>query len=140
MAYKVEKTEAEWRAQLTPEEYHVLREKGTERPFVGEYTDLEVPGTYFCRACHAKLFTGNQKFHSGCGWPSFYAAMETGAVEEHVDTSYGMRRIEITCATCGSHMGHVFNDAPRTPTGLRYCINSISLTFEPDEKGVPVAE
>jgi len=133
MPYPVQKTEAEWRAILTPEEYYVLREKGTERPFVGEYTDTEIPGTYFCRACDAKLFAGNAKFHSGCGWPSFFQAVENGAVEEHADGSHGMRRVEILCATCGSHMGHVFNDAPRTPTGLRYCINSISLKFVPDE-------
>jgi peptide-methionine (R)-S-oxide reductase len=132
MAYPVEKTDAEWREQLSPEEYHVLREAGTERAFTGEYTDTETPGTYRCRACRATLFESTTKFHSGCGWPSFYQP-EPGTVEYLEDTSHGMNRVEVRCANCGSHLGHVFPDGYGTPTGDRYCINSISISLEPGE-------
>jgi peptide-methionine (R)-S-oxide reductase len=131
MGYEVDKTDAEWRAQLTPTEYHVLREAGTERAFTGEYTDTETVGVYRCRACGAELFRSTEKFHSGCGWPSFWEPSKSEAVELLPDNSYGMVRTEVRCRRCGSHLGHVFDDAPQTPTGDRYCINSISLTLEP---------
>jgi peptide-methionine (R)-S-oxide reductase len=131
MGYEVEKTEAEWRAQLSPQQYHVLREAGTERAFTGEYTDIETVGVYRCRACGAELFRSTEKFHSGCGWPSFWEPSKSEAVELLPDHSYGMIRTEARCRRCGSHLGHVFDDAPQTPTGDRYCINSISLTLEP---------
>jgi len=124
------KTEAEWREILTPEEYHVLREKGTERPFTGEYVDTDAEGVYLCRGCGAELFPSGTKFHSGCGWPSFFDAFPE-TIEQHKDDSFGMRRIEVTCRACGGHLGHVFDDAPQTPTGQRYCINSISVRFKP---------
>lgn len=133
MPEKITKTDAEWKQQLTDEEYHVLRQKGTERAFTGEYHDFHPPaGKFVCRACGTQLFESGTKFDSGCGWPSFYQAMP-GAVEFHDDTSYGMRRVEVTCATCGSHLGHVFPDAPKTPTGDRYCINSVSIKFVPED-------
>lgn len=134
MAYPVQKTDAEWRAQLTPEEYRVLRQAGTERPFVNEYDELFSEGQYLCRGCDTPLFQGDAKFNSGCGWPAFYQAVDGGKVEHHEDNSFGSRRVEVLCATCGSHLGHVFPDAPQTPTGMRYCINSISLKFVPNEK------
>lgn len=130
MGYQVEKTDAEWREQLTPEEYHVLREAGTERAFTGEYTDTETPGTYSCRACGHELFTADTKFHSGCGWPSFYQPI-TDTIEYIEDNSFGMKRIEVRCAGCGSHLGHVFPDGYGTPTGDRYCINSLSIRLHP---------
>ena len=130
---KIERTEAEWRAQLTPEQYHVLREKGTERPWSGALTQNHETGEYTCAACGAKLFESGAKFDSGCGWPSFYIPKDSKAIAEHEDNSYGMRRVEVTCARCGGHLGHVFPDGPK-PTGLRYCINSASLTFEHAEK------
>jgi len=122
-------TEAEWRARLTPEQYRVLREKGTERPFTGVLTENHETGNYHCAGCGALLFISGAKFNSGCGWPSFMLPAESKAVNEHEDGSLGMRRVEVTCARCGGHLGHVFPDGPR-PTGLRYCINSASLTFE----------
>ena len=125
---KIAKTEAEWRALLTPEQYHVLREKGTDRPFTGKYTDTKDGGTYACAACGLELFESDTKFDSHCGWPSFYDA-KPGSIEMHEDGTFGMRRIEVTCARCGSHMGHVFPDGPR-PTGQRYCINSASVSLK----------
>ena len=122
-------TEAEWRARLTPEQYRVLREKGTERPFTGILTENHETGNYHCEGCGALLLLSGAKFNSGCGWPSFMLPAESKAVNEHEDGSLGMRRVEVTCARCGGHLGHVFPDGPR-PTGLRYCINSASLTFE----------
>jgi peptide-methionine (R)-S-oxide reductase len=126
---KTSKTEQEWREQLTAEQYHVLREAGTERPFTGEYVDTEDDGTYVCAACGNNLFSSEVKFHSGSGWPSFWDVMNRGNVELHEDNSYGMKRVEINCAQCGSHLGHVFEDGPRDKTGLRYCINSAALDF-----------
>lgn len=129
---KVTKTEAEWREQLTPEEYHVAREAGTERPFSGRYVEEKRSGTYRCVGCGLPLFDAATKFESGTGWPSFYQPIEPNRVAEHDDTSFGMRRTEVLCARCDSHLGHVFPDGPR-PTGLRYCMNSLSLSFEPSE-------
>lgn len=127
MTNNVEKSEAEWRAELTPAEFHVLREAGTERPFTGEYTDTETRGVYHCRACGAALFESDTKFHSGCGWPSFYQPI-TDTVRYIEDSTLGMRRVEVRCANCDSHLGHVFDgEGYGTPTDQRYCINSISL-------------
>ncbi len=122
----MKKTEAEWKAALPPMTFHVLREKGTERAFTGEFWNDHAPGTYVCAGCGAVLFKSSEKFESGCGWPSFSSAAEKGAVVETPDFTAGMVRTEITCAKCGGHLGHVFNDGP-APTGLRYCINSASL-------------
>ena len=130
---KVIKSEAEWRAQLTPQEYRVLRQAGTERAFTGEYTDTKTVGVYRCRACGTELFRSSEKFDSHCGWPSFFAPLAEDRVEYITDTSLGMKRVEVRCARCGSHLGHVFEgEGYATPTDLRYCINSISMTFEPD--------
>jgi peptide-methionine (R)-S-oxide reductase len=134
MAYEVQKTDEEWRELLTPAEYDVLRRAGTERPYTGEYTDAKTTGVYRCRACSAELFRSDTKFDSHCGWPSFYAPLAEERVEYIEDMSMGMRRVEVRCATCGSHLGHVFEgEGFGTPTDQRYCINSISLTLEPDE-------
>ncbi|WP_338687439.1 peptide-methionine (R)-S-oxide reductase MsrB [Streptomyces acidiscabies] len=128
MAYDVEKTDEEWRAELNPEEYAVLRQAGTERAFTGEYTDTKTVGVYACRACGAELFTSGEKFESHCGWPSFFDPKDTDAVELIQDRSLGMVRTEVRCARCGSHLGHVFEgEGYATPTDQRYCINSISL-------------
>lgn len=127
---KIQKTDAQWRETLTPEQFSVLREKATEAPFTGELLYNEQKGTYVCAACDTELFDSNTKFDSHCGWPSFYDA-KPGAVKFHEDISHGMRRTEVTCATCGGHLGHIFPDAPDQPTGQRYCINSISLKFTP---------
>ena len=121
-------TEEGWRQKLTPEQYAVLRERGTEAPFTGEYVHEKADGTYACVACGAPLFSSDAKFDSGTGWPSFDQAL-TGAIETHTDATHGMHRTEITCARCGSHLGHVFDDGP-TPTGKRYCINSVCLDLQ----------
>ncbi len=130
----VVKSDAEWREQLTPAEYQVLRKAGTERPFVGEYTDTKTVGVYSCRACGTELFRSETKFESHCGWPSFYGPLAGDAIIERTDVSMGMKRVEVICATCHSHLGHVFEgEGYGTPTDLRYCINSISLRLTPQE-------
>jgi peptide-methionine (R)-S-oxide reductase len=132
MGYDIEKTDAEWRAQLTPEEYAVLRGAGTERPFVGEYTDTKTVGVYSCRACGSELFSSESKFDSHCGWPSYFAPLAEDRVQYITDDSHGMHRVEVRCAACGSHLGHVFEgEGYNTPTDQRYCINSISLKLRP---------
>ena len=130
MAQKVQKTDGEWRAELTPEQYRVLREKGTERAFTGEYYANKDAGTYRCAGCGAELFSSGTKFESGTGWPSFYEPADPQAVETERDWSLLMPRTEVHCASCGGHLGHVFSDGPH-PTGLRYCINSAALKLDP---------
>jgi len=132
MEFKVQKTEKEWREILTEEEYRVLREAGTERAFTGEYTDTKEQGTYSCAGCDFELFSSENKYHSGCGWPSFWGELESAAIFQKTDNSHGMRRIELLCSNCGGHLGHIFNDGP-PPTGVRYCINSVSMKFKPRE-------
>ncbi len=130
MSQKIEKTEEEWQGILTPEQFHVLREKGTERPFTGEYWNHKETGIYRCAACGEELFDSSTKFDAHCGWPSFYDSLDRSKVREIEDFSHGMHRVEVVCAACGGHLGHIFPDGPR-PTGMRYCINSVSIKFEP---------
>jgi peptide-methionine (R)-S-oxide reductase len=129
MADRVQKSEAEWKKQLTPNQYHVTRQKGTEPPFTGEYESTDTPGTYKCVCCGQPLFASEAKFQTGCGWPSFTAPSEASAVIEHADHSHGMVRTEVLCSRCDAHLGHVFDDGPG-PTGLRYCITSLSLKLD----------
>ncbi len=129
MSDKINKTDTEWRAELTDEQFKVCRQKGTERAFSGEYYDCKEDGTYVCRCCGEPLFSSDTKYDSGSGWPSFYQPLQTDAVAEEHDHSHGMHRVEVLCKKCGAHLGHVFPDGPR-PTGLRYCINSLSLQLK----------
>lgn len=130
---KVEKSDREWREQLTDEQYRVTRQAGTERPYTGDYQVEPVQGIYHCICCNAPLFENEHKFESHCGWPSFDRPLADAALEEHTDESHGMRRIEVTCRRCDAHLGHVFPDGPRDTTGLRYCINSVAMTFHQSE-------
>ena len=132
MTYEVERTDEQWRSELSAEQFAVLRESATERPWTGELLDEKRVGTFACRACGNVLFRTETKFDSHCGWPSFYAPKEQDAVELIEDRGLGMLRTEVRCARCGSHLGHLFDDAPQTPTGDRFCMNSVSLSFEPE--------
>ncbi|MEO1730858.1 MAG: peptide-methionine (R)-S-oxide reductase MsrB [Pseudomonadota bacterium] len=127
-------TDAEWREKLTPEQYHILREAGTERAFTGKYDKFYEEGEYTCGACGTVLFVSDAKYNSGCGWPAFFRPADADSVDEHRDTSFGMIRTEVTCSNCGSHLGHVFTDGPQEHGGLRYCINSAALNFAPDSE------
>ena len=129
------KSDAEWRKSLTPEQYSVLREKATEAPFTGDFVYNEEDGMYTCAGCGVALFASQHKFEAGCGWPSFYDVANSDAVRLVEDRSHGMRRVEVLCKSCDGHLGHVFNDAPDQPTGVRFCINSVALDFKPDQKG-----
>lgn len=141
MAYDVQKTDEQWRRELTPEEYRVLRKAGTERAGTGKYVNTKSVGVYRCRACSTELFRSETKFESHCGWPSFYAPSDSDAVELIQDRTFGMARTEVRCRTCGSHLGHVFSgEGYPTPTDQRYCINSVSLTLEPAEQEADVAQ
>ena len=131
--FNVNKSDEEWQKELSPEQYYVMREAGTERPFTGKFNMHFEDGVYTCGACGEELFTSSSKFDGHCGWPSFDKEIVEGKIVEHVDTSHGMKRTEILCGNCGSHLGHVFDDGP-TETGLRYCVNSLSLDFKPEEK------
>lgn len=129
MAEKIKKSDAEWRAQLDEEQYHVARQRGTERPFTGKYNQTKTPGTYTCVCCGQELFSSDAKYESGSGWPSFYQPIAPGNIATRVDGEYGMTRTEVLCSRCDAHLGHVFPDGPR-PTGLRYCMNSASLDLK----------
>lgn len=134
MTERTDLTDAEWRERLSPEQYHILRERGTERAYTGQYDKHYDAGEYYCAGCGAKLFESEAKYNSGCGWPAFTRPSEGEAVAEHRDTSYGMIRTEVTCAACDGHLGHVFPDGPPDQGGLRYCINSAALDFVPEDK------
>lgn len=131
---RIRKSEEEWRSELTPDQYRIMREKGTEPPFTGLHLDEKTPGVYRCAACGTPLFTSDTKYDSGSGWPSFYAPIDEENVRTEEDRTHGMRRTEVTCANCGAHLGHVFPDGPQ-PTGARYCVNSASLKLDPEAKG-----
>jgi peptide-methionine (R)-S-oxide reductase len=128
------KSDAQWKQVLTPEQYAVLRERGTEAPFTGDYLYNETDGTYTCVACGSQLFASQHKFDAGCGWPSFYNVINSDSVKLVKDTSHGMKRVEVRCKKCDGHLGHVFNDAPDQPTGMRFCINSVALGFTPEKE------